>query len=175
MSEDEIFDGVVPRGTTDFRKVIGACAQSGPYCLIGGLAINAYVDPVYTADADLVVKADKLESVCAKLRSEGFEIEEFEHSTNAIFPGSQLRIQFTKSAAYAPFCSRSIEKTVFGGPVQVACLEDLIQGKIWSWESSERRLSKRMKDQTDLIRIAEQFPEIIRLLPSELRRLISAL
>jgi hypothetical protein len=33
------------------------CEGSGPYCLIGGLAVNCYVEPVYTLDADFVVMA----------------------------------------------------------------------------------------------------------------------
>jgi hypothetical protein len=50
-------------GATDFARVIAACEAFGPYCLIGGLAVNCYVDPAYTLDADLVVVSPHPESL----------------------------------------------------------------------------------------------------------------
>ena len=69
---------------TDFARLIGACESFGPYCLIGGLAVNCYVEPVYTLDANLVVIADRP----PELRTH---------------PASQLRIQFTTDERYQPF------------------------------------------------------------------------
>ena len=38
--------------------------------------------------------------------------------------------------------------------VKIACLEDGMQGKLWAFADPQRRLSKRKKDELDLIRLA---------------------
>jgi hypothetical protein len=48
-------------------------------------------------------------------------------------------------------------------------LRDLVEGEIRAWSDPERRLSKRAKDQSDLFRIAERYPEITTLLPERLK------
>jgi len=57
---------------------------------------------------------------------------------------------------------------VLGQDVPVASLEDVLQGKIWAWSDRERRLSKRKKDELDLIRIGEAYPKLHELLPKEI-------
>jgi hypothetical protein len=137
-------------------------------CLIEGLAVNAYVEPVYTLDADLVVIASGRRALAENLRSQGFTLEEHEHSLNARSPGSDLRIQFTTDARYQVFPARSVDAVVLGIPVKVACLEDVTQGKLWAWGDPQRRLSKRKKDELDLIRLAEAWPELRAMYPRNL-------
>ena len=60
-------------------------------------------------------------------------------------------------------------KEVLAVQAKVASLPDLVEGKIRAWSDPERRLSKRAKDQTDLFRIAERYPEMIGLLPERLK------
>jgi hypothetical protein len=43
--------------------------------------------------------------------------------------------------------------------VKVACREDVLQGKLWAYSDPNRR-SKRKKDELDLIRLAEAYPEL---------------
>jgi hypothetical protein len=148
--------------------VIEACEASGRWCLIGGLAVNSYVEPVYTLDAYLVVIASGLQMVADKLRAKGFAIEEYEHSLNARGPGSDLRIQFTTDVRYQTFLKRSVEAMVLGVPVRVACLEDTAQGKLRAYGDPQRRFSKRKKDELDLIRLAEAWPELRAMYPREL-------
>jgi len=135
-------------GASDFARVIAACESFGAYCLIGGLAVNCYVDPVYELDVDVVVS----------------------HSVNAQASGSDLRIQFTTDERYQAFFARSVEAEVLGTRVRVACLEDVTQGKLWAWSDSRRRLSKRKKDELDLIRLAEAYPALKASYPPELRQ-----
>ena len=78
----------------------------------------------YTLDADLVVIATGLRGLAARLREQGFTIEEHEHSLNAQGAGSELRIQFTTDPRYQAFPDRAVEAVVLGIPVRVACLED---------------------------------------------------
>ncbi|HET9714390.1 MAG TPA: hypothetical protein VFP64_21050, partial [Pyrinomonadaceae bacterium] len=43
--------------------------------------------------------------------------------------------------------------------VPVASLADVIRGKIWAWSDEKRRATKRKKDELDLMRILEAYPE----------------
>jgi hypothetical protein len=145
----EAYELTTKGGATDFARVIAACESFGPYCLIGGLAVNCYVDPVYTLDAHIVV-------------------ETHPHSVNLQAPGSELRIQFTTDERYQPFPARSQEAEVLGVRAKVACLEDVAHGKLWAYSDPQRRLSKRKKDELDLIRLAEAYPMLKSFYPKEL-------
>jgi hypothetical protein len=143
-------------GATDFARLIEACESTGPYCVIGDFAVNCYVEPVYTLDADIVV----------------IPSEEHAHSLNAMTPQSDLRIQFTTDERYQAFLPRSVESEVLGIRVKVACLEDVTRGKLWAYSDPRRRFSKRKKDELDLIRLAEAHPELKSLYPRELQEQI---
>jgi hypothetical protein len=169
MTAIEVFNHVSHGGASDFESAVRVCEAAGAYCLIGGLAVNCYVEPVYTMDADLVVVAAALAKVHAQLQEQGFVMEEFEHSLNARQPGSQLSIQFTKDPRYQTFAGRAVEREVFGLPVRVACMEDIFQGKLWAYGDARRRRSKREKDRLDLIRLAEAYPSLRLRLPTELQ------
>ncbi|HEV8588410.1 MAG TPA: hypothetical protein VGQ72_06015 [Pyrinomonadaceae bacterium] len=54
---------------------------------------------------------------------------------------------------------------VLGETVPVASLENIVRGKVWAWSDPKRRLSKRKKDELDLIRIAEKYPQLRELMP----------
>ncbi len=171
MTSKDVFEQITHGGATDFARIIAWCEASGGYCLIGGLAVNCYVEPVYTLDADLVVSTAQLGRFRARGVAEGFVVEDFEHSLNIQAPASDLRIQFTKDTRYQDFVTRAVTKEIFGVSVRVAALPDLLQGKIWAWEDATRRLSKRQKDQADLVRIVESYPELSTRLPSAVQQL----
>src|ERR1700732_970757 len=107
MTEVEAYELTTKGGATDFARLIEACESFGPYCLIGGLAVNSYVEPVYTLDADLVVIASGLTELSVHLQEQGFKIEEHPHSLNATAAQSDLRIQFTTDQRYQAFLTRS--------------------------------------------------------------------
>jgi hypothetical protein len=123
---------------------------------------------VYTLDADLVAIAERLPGLAAALEAAGFRIETHEHSPNAQAAASDLRIQFTIDPRYQEFLGRSVEADVLGVRVRVACLEDVTRGKLWTYSDSSRRLSKRKKDELDLIRLAESYPHLRALYPESL-------
>ena len=62
---------------------------------------------------------------------------------------------------------------MLGVRLPVAVLEDLVQGKLWAYSDPERRLTKRKKDELDLLRLAEKFPYLKKLYPEELRKQLS--
>ena len=169
----EAYDLTTQGGARDFARVIEACELFGPYCLIGGLAVNTYVtyvEPVYTLDADIVVIAAALGSIAAYLREQGYKTEDHPHSLYAWPPESKLRIQFTTDARYQEFLDRSVEGEILGIRVRVACLEDVTQGELRAYSDPQQRLSKRKKDELDLIRLAEAYPDLKSLYPPELLR-----
>src|SRR5215210_2417752 len=168
MTETEVFEMVSDGGVTDFARAVEVCRAHGPFCLIGGLAVNCYVSPVYTMDADLVLASSELDGVREALRIEGFSIRDFPYSTNATMPGSQLVLQFTKDPRYQSFLDDARLMPVLGFEIPVASVENVIRGKVWAWSDPQRRLTKRKKDELDLIRIAESFPALRRLLPGEI-------
>ena len=86
------------------------------------------------------------------------------------FANSKLRIQFTKDARYTGFPARAEVRETLGLRLRVASLPDLVQAKVWAWIDPNRRLSKRKKDELDLIRIAEKYPQFIAGLPETIRR-----
>jgi hypothetical protein len=170
MTAQEAFDAASKGGFNDLASVLAICRRHGSYCVIGGLAVNTYVRPVYTMDADLVIVADRLATVRADLIAEGFSVQEEQWTLNAQKPGSELRIQFTKDPRYQTFPAKAQAAKVLGCEALVASLHDLVIGKTFAWSDPKRRLSKRKKDEADLIRLAEDYPEVRSLLPDELRR-----
>ena len=62
-----------------------------------------------------------------------------------------------------------MQSEVLGIRVTIANLQDVTQGKLWAYSDPQRRLSKRKKDELDLIRLAEAHPELKLLYPPELR------
>jgi len=52
MTESEVFDSVTGSGSTDFGILARVLNRHGAWCLIRGLAVNCYVEPVFTLDAD---------------------------------------------------------------------------------------------------------------------------
>ena len=170
MNLNEIYDSVVAEGSSAFAEVIAILDQAGTrYAVIGGLAVNAYVEPVFTADADIVIALNDVDRFAEALSERGYTVERYPFSLNFRKAGSDLSLQVSTDAAYQSFLDRSERREVLGVAANVASLRDLIEGKVRAWSDPERRLSKRAKDQTDLFRIAERYPAMIGLLPERLK------
>ncbi|MGZ8847521.1 MAG: hypothetical protein ACXW3C_13755 [Pyrinomonadaceae bacterium] len=165
MTATEIFESVTNGGSSDFGVLVKILDKHGHWCLVGGLAVNCYVEPVFTIDADIVVATSDLPSIQAALIARGFDVTEHAHSVNAQTRDSELRIQFTVDQRYQKFLTNTSIKKVLGENVPVASLENIVQGKVWAWSDPKRRLSKRKKDELDLIRIAEKYPQVRSLIP----------
>ena len=136
------------------------------YCLVGGQAVNAYVEPVVSLDLDVVVATDQLPQVEALMRG-AFVVERFPHRLNASLAGSDLRVQFQTDPRYAPFVDRATVREVLGLRLPVACLGDVLQGKLWAVMDKTRRPSKRQKDLADIARLLESYPDLRNQVPAE--------
>ena len=156
MTAAEIYESVTNGGATDFAELATVLNRNKPWCLIGGLAVNCYVEPVYTVDVDLVVVAANLEQIGRELEAAGFRLS------------SELNVQFTTDARYQDFLAGATECQVLGLAVPVASLQEIVRGKVWAWQDKERRSTKRKKDKLGLMRIAEAHPKLRGLIPAEI-------
>jgi hypothetical protein len=168
MTAAEIYDSVTNGGANDFAEVVTVLNRNRPWCLIGGLAVNCYVEPVYTVDGHVVVVAANLEQIGRELEAAGFRVKRFEHSVNAQRPGSDLNVQFTTDSRYQDFLAGATQREVLGVAVPVASLEDIVRGKVWAWQDKQRRSTKRKKDELDLMRIGEAHSQLRPLIPAEI-------
>ncbi|MFB3886359.1 MAG: hypothetical protein ACE144_14135 [Thermodesulfobacteriota bacterium] len=139
------------------------------YCVIGGLAVNAYVEPVVSLDIDIVIAVNDVEAICRTAERRGLTVEQFEHSVNISSPQSDLRIQLQTDPRYQEFIPRAELKDVLGYKMYVACLVDVLQGKVWAYDDQARRRSKRQKDLADILRIIEIYPQLKANLPRPLQ------
>lgn len=137
------------------------------YCVIGGLAVNAYAEPVVSLDLDIVVISDALDTL-TKEAKKLFKIEKFPHSLNLSSPKSDLRIQIQTDPRYQPFLEGASEMTIMDYKMKVASVEDVLQGKVWAYSDKTRRASKRQKDLADIYRLIEKTPKLKKLVPPEI-------
>jgi cell wall assembly regulator SMI1 len=54
----------------------------------------------------------------------------------------------------------------------VAAIEDIFDGKIWAATDPDKRLTKQLKDKTDIARLLEVKPELENKLPNNMRDLL---
>jgi len=169
---EKSFLKAVSNGELDIVQLLLSLFQEcgSDYCVIGGLGVNAYVDPVVSLDLDVVVESDDMEKLCALAESKGLKVSRFEHSLNLDSDLSDLRIQLQTDVRYQDFLPRGMEKEVLGYKMKVAALEDVLQGKIWACTDAGRRKSKRQKDLADIARIIESYPDLEATLPESVRQ-----
>jgi len=139
-----------------------------PFCVIGGLGVNAYVEPVVSLDLDLVISPFDLERLIALL-GEKVSIKKEKDSVNISSPLSDLRIQIQTDPKYQGFIKNASYKNVLGYKLPVASCEDILEGKIWAFQDKERRPSKRKKDIADIMRLVEKYPHLIEKLPDVIK------
>ena len=142
------------------------------YGVIGGLAVNAYAEPVVSLDLDLVVEAGRIQDILKTLPP-GSKIKKFSNSLNISFAESDLRIQIQTDSRYQAFLSGVRRRNVLGYTMSVARIEDVFQGKLWAALDKTRRPSKRQKDLADILRLLEKRKTLGRLIPEELKARLS--
>lgn len=138
------------------------------FCVIGGLAVNAYAEPVVSLDLDLVIVAEEMGGLLKKAK--GFKVQRFANSINLSYKNSDLRIQIQTDDRYQTFLKHAKVKKVLGYKLPVARIEDVFQGKVWAASDDTRRPSKRQKDLADILRLIESKASLKKLLPEKLKR-----
>lgn len=142
------------------------------FCIIGGLAVNAYAEPVVSLDLDTVIIAECLKDLLSELRRK-YRVKRYSNSINISSYYSDLRIQIQTDLRYQPFIGRAVYKDVLGYRLPVATIEDVLQGKIWAAQDNTRRASKRQKDLADILRLIEAKKSLILRVPHSIRKKLS--
>ncbi len=172
MTYKEFMNAVTNDKSDVVQAFLDTLAELGvEYCVIGGLAVNAYVEPVVSLDLDMVIAAHDVERVCTAVENQ-FKIERFSHSVNLTSSRSDLRIQLQTDARYQDFISRATLRSVLGYEMRVAAIEDVLQGKTWAFSDKQKRMSKRQKDLADILRIVEANPAIEEKLPDSVHNML---
>ena len=170
MTGKEFLNSLAKGKTDILQQLLDILAETdSSYCLIGGLAVNAYVEPVVSLDVDIVVAVDNILAVANTARSQKMKVEEFLYSVNLSGSGSDLRIQVQTDPRYQSFIAGATSREILGYKMKVASLEDVLQGKVWAYMDDTRRRSKRQKDLADISRIIETYPELTTCLPSKVK------
>src|SRR5512146_3172453 len=91
------------------------------FCVIGGQAVNAYVEPLVSLDLDIVVAVHQLDEA-EKLLSSHFTVKRFPHSLNISSASSDLRVQIQTDERYARFVEGATQRDVLGLQLPVASL-----------------------------------------------------
>ncbi len=139
------------------------------YCVIGGLAVNAYAEPLITLDCDVIAVASRVEELAKELRKQ-CRVERFEHSLNLTDPQSRIRIQIQMDKHLQGFLPRKRKAVVLEREMFVASPEDLLASKIDAYREPTRRRTKREKDRLDILRLVDVQPQLKQLVPSNLQR-----
>src|SRR4030042_6731739 len=103
MTKKEFINAVAHGKADVLQLFLDAVPQVGAdYCVVGGLAVNAYAEPVVSLDLDIVVAATDIEAVFAAV-AKNFKVERFAHSVNLGSSESDLRIQLQTDSRYQGF------------------------------------------------------------------------
>jgi len=180
MTERELFNLVSKGGGDVLSDVIAILRRECKFCLIGGLAVNCYLDAVYTNDAEFAVAVPDTGILLRSLEEFGFCVIERRYSSRfscpeymvIAKPASKLKIHISNDVRMSEFPARSDNREVLGEIVPVACLNDLVQERIWSCECPDRDIIAVGKDRLDLIRIGLKYQEQISIFPEEIRKYV---
>ena len=168
MNQKSFFNGVTNGKKDIVQEIIDLLSYNNiDYCVIGGLAVNAYVEPVVSLDLDIAVVADEIDNLL-KMTEDKFKIEKFPHSINLGSQDSDIRIQLQTDERYQEFIKNAVSQVVLGYKMKVASLRDVLKGKVWAYSDNQRRGSKRQKDLADIMRIIESFPDLKSDLPDSI-------
>jgi hypothetical protein len=165
------FLNAIANGKSDIlQTILNMISDTGAtYCVIGGLAVNAYVEPVVSLDLDIVIALSNLENMMDAAKRNGLKVESFEHIVNISSQDSDLRIQIQTDPRYQDFIQRAQPVDTLGYNMKLAVLEDVLQGKMWAYMDKIRLRSKRQKDLADMLRLIESYPRLSAFLPPELQ------
>ena len=161
MTARDFYDWQTAGGGGDVLLLVETLERAAiPWCMIGGLAVNHWaLEPMATANVDLVIATDRIDEAVSALEQAGFQSRRFDWSIN-LTGSSKVTVQISTDKPYRDFPSRGIPAEIHGILMRVASLEDTLTGKLLAYQDSSRRASKRQKDLADISRLLEAHPEI---------------
>lgn len=130
------------------------------YCVVGGIAVNAYCEPLVTLDFDCIIAIKDIDHLKDDLRKTGFKIKKHPHTFELKHKNTDIKIQLQRDNGYFDFIKRAKIRDVLGYKMKVAKKEDLLKGKIWAYTDAERNKLKKEKDALDIKRLIEKYPDL---------------
>jgi hypothetical protein len=109
VTQRQFYDWQTLGGAKDVSRLVAALEEREiSWCMIGGLAVNHWVEePMATADVDIVIASDRIEEAADALNGLGFSEKRFEWSIN--FKGdSKVSIQISTEEMYLDFPKNSV-------------------------------------------------------------------
>lgn len=153
----------------EFLNLLGK--EKIDYCVIGGVGINAYCEPLLTLDFDSVIAKDRIKELRQILKSKGFKIKTHPYTYEVVHSESDIKIQIQRDDRYQAFIKNAVLREVLDYKMYVAKKEDLILGKIWASQDRTRNKLKREKDILDIHRLVTKYPELKKLVKIRARRI----
>lgn len=129
------------------------------YCVIGGVAVSAFVEPIVSLDFDLVITSYQMGRFESLLAST-FIVRRSSRIIEITTADSRLRANVYTESRYAPFVERAERRTVFDLNLPVARLEDVLLAKVWAWQDTSRKPALRLYDLADIARLLESYPKL---------------
>ena len=177
MNERQFFDWQTLGGGNDVQALVDVLNKAGAaWCMIGGLAVNHWaVEPMATADVDIVISAIDVERCVKALERVGFASERFGWSIN-LKGSSKVSVQISTDDFYKSFPETAVSVQVHGITMRVASAENTLRGKLAAYSDPERRGSKRQKYFLDILRLVESHKDLMVEIPEEIKaKVIEAL
>lgn len=131
------------------------------YCVIGGIGMNAYCEPIVTLDFDCVIATEKIPAIRSLLKEKGFKVKKHPRTIEIKSQNSDLRIHIQLDKRYEEFLKNAKYRDMLGYKLKIADKSDLLKGKIWAYLDSERNKLKKDKDLLDIKRIVEKYSKLI--------------
>lgn len=139
------------------------------YCVIGGIGINAYCEPIVTLDFDCVIFKQDVKKLTERLKERGFKVKTHPYTWEVKHRASDIRIQIQRDERYQQFIKNAQLKQVLGYKMRVAKKEDLLIGKIWAYKDPTRDALKKDKDMLDIKRLIRRYPKLKEYLPTDFK------
>lgn len=129
------------------------------FCVIGGIAVSAFVEPVVSLDFDFIITSYQLGRFESLLAST-FIVKRGPRIIEITAADSRLRANVYTETRYAELVERAEMRNVFDLDLPIARLEDVLQTKVWAWQDTSRKPAKRLYDLADIARLIESYPKL---------------
>ena len=129
------------------------------YCVIGTVAVSAYVEPLVGLDFDLIITSYQLGRFEALLAST-FIVKRGPRSIEITAADSRLRANVYTESRYAEFVDRAQVRNVFDLNLPVAQLEDVLRAQVWAYLDPSRKLTKRLSNLAEIALLLEKYPKL---------------
>jgi hypothetical protein len=155
----------VTKDRSDFLdRLLSVFEGSGiRFCVIGGVAVNAYAESLVTLDFESAVAPADLGRV-EELMSRQFDVRRSAHVLNVTAADSALRVEIQADQRYAPFVKSAQMVDVLGLRLPVAVVEDVLQEEIWAIDEGRRSRMGLL----NVVRLIESYPELRERVPSHI-------